>query len=54
MRVDTLIEFLRTLPIDTKVVTESYDRDCSYREVDFKFVQTIKTDGKIEKTLIVQ
>ena len=54
MRVDTLIEFLRTLPIDTKVVTQSYDRDSSYREVDFKFVQTIKNDGKNEKTLIVQ
>lgn len=54
MRVDTLIEFLRTLPIDTKVVTESHDRNCSYREVEFKFTQTIKTDGKIEKTLVVQ
>ena len=54
MRVDTLIEFLRTLPIDTKVVKESHDRDCSYREVEFEFTQTIKTDGKIEKTLVVQ
>lgn len=54
MRVDTLIEFLRTLPIDTKVVTESHDRNCSYREVDFKFIQTIKKDGKIEKTLIIE
>ena len=54
MRVDTLIEFLRTLPIDTKVVTDSHDRNCSYREVDFKFIQTIKKDGTIEKTLIVQ
>lgn len=54
MTVETLIEFLQTLPKDTKVVTDSHDRNCSYREVDFKFIQTIKKDGTIEKTLIVQ
>jgi hypothetical protein len=54
MTVETLIEFLQTLPKDTKVVTETYDRDCSYREVDFKFIQIINKDGKIEKTLEVQ
>lgn len=54
MRVDTLIEFLRTLPIDTKVVKESHDRNSVYRDVEFQFIQTISKDGKIEKTLVVQ
>lgn len=54
MTVETLIEFLQTLPKDTKVVTDCYDRDYSYREVDFKFTQTINKDGKIEKTLEVE
>jgi hypothetical protein len=54
MTVETLIEFLQTLPKDTKVVTESHDRNCVYREVDFQFIQTISKDGKIEKTLKVK
>lgn len=54
MTVETLIEFLQTLPKDTKVVTESHDRNYVYREVDFQFIQTINKDGKIEKTLKVK
>lgn len=55
MTIETLIEFLQTLPKDTKVVTYSNDnRNCAYREVDFQFIQTINKDGKIEKTLKVQ
>lgn len=54
MTVGTLIEFLESLPKDTKVVTYSNDRDCSYREVDFQFIQTIDKNGKIEKSLKVK
>lgn len=54
MTVETLIEFLRSLPTDTKVVTDSNDRNSVYREVDFQFIQTINKDGKIEKTLKVK
>jgi hypothetical protein len=53
MTVETLIEFLQTLPKDTKVVKYCNDRDCAYREVDFQFIQTINKDGKIEKSLKV-
>ena len=53
MTVETLIEFLQTLPKDTKVVTYCNDRDCSYREVNFQFSQTIDKNGRIEKTLKV-
>ena len=54
MTVEILIEFLKTLPKETKVVTYCNDKNCSYREVDFQFVQTINKDGKIEKTLKVK
>lgn len=54
MTVETLIEFLDTLPKDTKVVKYCNDRDCTYREVDFQFIQSINKDGKIEKSLIVK
>ena len=54
MTVGTLIEFLESLPKDTKIVTYCNDRDCSYREVDFQFIQTIDKNGKIEKTLKVK
>lgn len=54
MTVETLIEFLQTLPKDTKVVTYSNDRDCAYREVDFQFIQNIDKNGKIEKSLKVK
>lgn len=54
MTVGTLIEFLESLPKDTKVVTYCNDRDCSYREVDFQFIQTIDKNGKIEKSLKVK
>ena len=48
MTVETLIEFLQTLPTDTKVVTYYNDN------VDLQYIQTISKDGKIEKRLIVQ
>lgn len=54
MTVGTLIEFLESLPKDTKIVTYCNDRDCSYREVDFQFIQTIDKNGKIEKSLKVK
>lgn len=54
MTVGTLIAFLENLPKDAKIVKHSNDRDCAYREVDFQFVQTIDTNGKIEKSLIVK
>jgi hypothetical protein len=54
MTVKILIEFLDTLPKDTKVVTYCNDKDYSYREVDFQFIQTINKDGKIEKILKVK
>ena len=54
MTVGTLIEFLENLPKDTKVVTHCNDKDCSYREVDFQFIQTIDKNGKIEKSLKVK
>ncbi len=54
MTVETLIEFLQTLPKDTKVVIYCNDKNCTYREVDFQFIQTIKKDGKIEKILQVK
>ena len=54
MTVETLIEFLQTLPKDTKVITFDNDRNYTCREVDFKFTQTINKDGKIEKTLEVK
>ena len=54
MTVGTLIEFLESLLKDTKVVTYCNDRDCSYREVDFQFIQTIDKNGKIEKSLKVK
>ena len=53
MTVETLIEFLQTLPKDTKVVTYCNDRDYSYREVDFQFNQTIDKNGRIVKILKV-
>lgn len=53
MTVETLIEFLQTLPKDTKVVKYVGERDRTYREVDFQFVQIIDKDGKIDKTLKV-
>lgn len=54
MTVGTLIEFLESLPKDTKVVTYCNDKNCSYREVDFQFIQTIDKNGKIEKSLKVK
>lgn len=54
MTVGTLIEFLENLPKDTKVVTYSNDKECTYREVDFQFIQTIDKNGKIEKSLKVK
>ena len=53
MTVETLIEFLQSLPKDTKVVKLCNDRDCTYREVDFQFIQTINKDGKVDKSLKV-
>lgn len=54
MTVEMLIEFLQTLPKDTKIIKYVGERDCSYREADFQFVQTIDTNGKIEKSLRVK
>ena len=54
MTIETLIEFLQTLPKDTKIVKYCGERDRAYREVDFQFIQTINKDGKIEKSLIVK
>lgn len=49
-----LIAFLENLPKDAKVVKYVGERDCSYREAEFQFVQIIDTNGKIEKSLRVK
>lgn len=54
MTVGLLIAFLENLPKDAKVVTNSNDRDNSYREVDFQFIHTIDMNGKSEKLLKVK
>ena len=54
MTVGTLIAFLENLPKDAKIVTYSNEKNYSYREVDFQFVQTIDKSGKIEKLLKVK
>lgn len=53
MTVEMLIEFLQTLPKDTKIIKYVGERDRTYREVDFQYVQIIDKDGKVEKTLKV-
>lgn len=54
MTVEKLIEFLETLPKDTKVVTHSANRDGSYREVTFHYLHAINADGSTAKRLEVR
>ena len=54
MTVEKLIEFLETLPKDTEVVTQSANRDGSYREVPFDYIQEIRADGSMVKRLEVR
>ena len=54
MTVEKLIEFLQTLPTDTKVVKLSNDKNCIYREVAFNYTQVINADGTIAKRLEVK
>ena len=53
MTVEKLIEFLQTLPKDTKVV-KLIPNSCSYREVAFDYFQAINADGSIAKRLEVR
>lgn len=53
MTVEKLIEFLKTLPTDTKVVKSSNDKNGGYREVAFNYTQVINPDGTIVKRLQV-
>ena len=53
MTVEKLIEFLQTLPKDTKVV-KLKPNDTTYREVAFNYFQAINADGSITKRLEVK
>ena len=54
MTVEKLIELLKTLPKDTKVVIQTAKRDGSYREVPFDYIQEIRADGSVVKRLEVR
>lgn len=53
MTVEKLIEFLQTLPKDTKVVKLT-PGNTTYREVAFNYFQAINTDGTVAKRLEVK
>ena len=54
MTVEKLIEFLHTIPKDTKVVKPSNEQNRTYREVAFDYFQAINADGSIAKRLEVR